>query len=46
MVTDGDKCEDALGSDERTIASASFASSVMLNEDFNFENTCDWLNSN
>ena len=38
--------ENALGGDERTIASASFASSVMLNEDFNFENTCDWLNSN
>lgn len=45
VVSDGNKCEDALGSDERSIASASFASSVMLNEDFNFENTCDWLNS-
>ena len=44
-VIDGDKCEDALGSDEGTIASASFASSVMLNEDFNFDTTCDWLDS-
>lgn len=41
IVTD-EECTDAIG-DDRAIATASFARSVMLHEDFNHEPICAWL---
>jgi len=43
VFVNSESCSSSLVDDEKTIASASFASSVMLNEDFNFEPVCDWL---
>ena len=37
-----EECTDAIG-EERAIATASFARSVMLHSDFNYEPICDWL---
>ena len=42
-IIDGENCGDALGSDERTIATASFASSAMLHKDLDYEPICNWL---
>lgn len=42
-IIEGEKCDDARDSDERTVAMASFASSAMLNKDFDFEPVCEWL---
>ena len=44
-VTDGEECGDALGSDERTVATASFASSAMLHHDLDYGPVCDWLDT-
>ena len=42
-VLEGEQCGDAVGSDERTIATAAFASSAMLHKDLDYEPVCDWL---
>ena len=42
-VVEGEECDDARDSDERTVAMASFASSAMLNKDLDFEPVCEWL---
>ena len=44
-ITDGEECGDALGSDERTVATASFASSAMLHSDLDYVPVCDWLDT-
>ena len=44
-VTDGEECGDALGSDEQTVATASFASSAMLHHDLDYGPVCDWLDT-
>ena len=41
-VVADEECTDAIG-DERAIATASFARSVMLHSDFDYEPICDWL---
>ena len=38
-----ENCDSSFSSDEKTIASASFASSVMLHQDLDFESVCNWL---
>lgn len=45
VFENNEECSSSLINDGKAIASASFASSVMLNEDFNFEPICDWLES-
>ncbi|HJM18399.1 MAG TPA: MMPL family transporter [Candidatus Thalassarchaeaceae archaeon] len=42
-VVGDEECDDARDSEERTVAMASFASSAMLNKDFDFEPVCEWL---
>ncbi len=42
-VLEGDECGDAVSSDERTIATAAFASSAMLHKDLDYQPVCDWL---
>jgi len=42
-VLQGEECGDAVASDEKTIATAAFASSAMLNKDLDYEPICDWL---
>jgi len=44
-ITGGEECEDALGSGERAVATASFASSAMLHSDLDYEPVCDWLDT-
>ncbi len=44
-IGDGAECGDALGSDERTVATASFASSAMLHSDLDYGPVCDWLDT-
>ena len=41
IVTD-EECTDAIG-DDRVIATASFAKSVMLHKDFDYDPVCEWL---
>ena len=43
-VVADEECTDAIG-DERAIATASFARSVMLHSDFDYEPICDWLSN-
>ena len=43
-IIDDEKCTDAIGND-RAIATASFASSVMLHNNFNIDPVCDWLDN-
>ena len=38
-------CGDAIGSDERSIATAAFASSALLHKDLDYSPVCDWLES-
>jgi len=45
VFENNEECSSSLINDGKAIDSASFASSVMLNEDFNFEPICDWLES-
>ena len=40
-----EECGDAIGSDERSIATAAFASSALLNKDLDYSPVCDWLES-
>ena len=42
LVSDNETCIDAVG-DDRAISAASFASSAMLHEDFQYEHVCEWL---
>ena len=42
-VADGEECGDAKGSDEKTVATAAFASSAMLHRDLDYSPICDWL---
>jgi predicted RND superfamily exporter protein len=42
-VLEDEQCGDAVGSDERTIATAAFASSAMLHRDLDYQPVCDWL---
>ena len=44
IVEDDEECSDAVGNDQ-AIASASFASSALLHSDFEFENVCEWINT-
>ncbi|HJL55070.1 MAG: MMPL family transporter [Candidatus Thalassarchaeaceae archaeon] len=44
-IGDGAECGDALDSDERTVATASFASSAMLHSDLDYRPVCDWLDT-
>ena len=44
-VLENEECGDAVGSDERTIATAAFASSAMLHKDLDYEPLCNWLES-
>ena len=41
-IIEDEECTDAIGND-RVIATASFARSVMLHNDFNVDPICDWL---
>ena len=41
-IISDEECTDAIG-EERAIATASFARSVMLHSDFDYEPICDWL---
>ena len=43
VFENNENCESSFSSDEENVAYASFASSVMLHQDFNFESLCDWL---
>ena len=43
VFTNDENCESSFSNDEENVAYASFASSVMLHQDFNFESLCDWL---
>jgi len=38
-------CEDAIGGDDRSIATAAFASSALLHRDLDYSPVCDWLES-
>jgi len=38
-------CGDAIGGDERSIATAAFASSALLHKDLDYAPICDWLES-
>ncbi len=42
-VLENEECGDAIGSNERTIATAAFASSAMLHHDLDYEPMCNWL---
>ena len=44
-VLEGENCEDSVGGDERTIATAAFASSAMLHSDLDYSPICDWLDT-
>ena len=44
-VLEGENCEDSVGGDERTIATAAFASSAMLHRDLDYSPICDWLDT-
>ena len=44
-VLEDEECGDAIGSDERSIANAAFASSALLHEDLDYSPVCDWLES-
>ena len=44
-VLENEECGDAVGSDERNIATAAFASSAMLHRDLDYEPVCNWLES-
>ena len=44
-VLEDEECGDAIGSDERSIAYAAFASSALLHEDLDYSPVCDWLES-
>ena len=44
-VLSDEECEDAIGSDERSIATAAFASSALLHKDLDYSPICDWLES-
>ena len=41
-IVEDEECIDAIG-DDRAIATASFARSVMLHEDFDYDPVCNWL---
>ncbi len=43
VLEEGEECGDAVGSNERTIATAAFASSAMLHWDLEYSPVCDWL---
>ncbi len=43
VFENNEQCSSSFINDEKTVASASFASSVMLNEDLDIEPVCDWL---
>ena len=43
VLGEEEDCGDAVGSDERTIATAAFASSAMLHKDLEYSPICDWL---
>jgi predicted RND superfamily exporter protein len=45
VVLVDEECGDAIGSDERSIATAAFATSALLNKDLDYEPVCDWLES-
>jgi len=40
-----EECEDAVGTDERSVATAAFASSALLHKDLDYSPICDWLES-
>ena len=40
-----EECGDAIGSDERSIATAAFASSALLHKDLDYTPVCNWLES-
>ena len=40
-----EECGDAIGNDERSIATAAFASSALLHRDFDYSPVCNWLES-
>ena len=40
-----EECGDAIGGDERSIATAAFASSALLHKDLDYSPVCDWLES-
>ena len=44
-VLEDEECGDAIGSDERSIATAAFASSALLHKDLDYSPVCDWLES-
>ena len=44
-VLEDEGCGDAIGSDERSIATAAFASSALLHKDLDYSPICDWLES-
>ena len=44
-VLEDEECGDAIGSDERSIAAAAFASSALLHKDLDYSPVCDWLES-
>ncbi len=44
-VLGDEECGDAIGSDERSIATAAFASSALLHKDLDYSPVCDWLES-
>ena len=43
VFENSENCDSSFSNDEEKVAYASFASSVMLHQDFNFESLCDWL---
>ena len=43
VLEEEEECGDAIGSDERSIANAAFASSALLHEDLDYSPICSWL---